>query len=73
MAHVRLEPCPHCHAPLSYLEGVAGSKMDAAYPRCHKGVTVTRTTFLMADHSRLGSVPKTPHARQRQRCGGYLV
>jgi len=73
MAHVRLEPCPHCHAPLSYLEGVAGSKMDAAYPRCHKGVTVTRATFLMADHSRLGSVPKTPRARRRQRCGWYLV
>ena len=73
MAHVRLEPCPHCHAPLSYLEGVAGSKMDPPCPRCHKGVTVTRTTFLMADHSRLGSVPKPPRARQRQRCGGYLV
>ena len=33
MAHVRLEPCPHCHAPLSYLEGVAGSKMDPPCPR----------------------------------------
>jgi len=42
MAHVRLEPCPHSHAPLSYLEGVAGSKMDPQCPRCHKGVTDAR-------------------------------
>ena len=62
MAHARFGPCPHCQAPLSYLEGVAGSKMDPQCPRCHKGVTVTRATFLMADQSRLGSVAKIPRA-----------
>jgi len=37
MAHARFEPCPHCQAPLSYLEGVAGSKMDPQCPRCPQG------------------------------------
>jgi hypothetical protein len=52
-------PCPHCHAPLSYLEGVAGSRINPPCPRCHKIVTVTRATFLMADHSRASLVRKT--------------
>jgi hypothetical protein len=50
--HASFGPCPHCKARLSYLEGVAGSRMDPECPRCHKVVSVTRATFLMADHSR---------------------
>ena len=45
-------PCPHCNAPLSYLEGASGSKTNPECPRCHKIVTVQRATFLMADYSR---------------------
>jgi len=52
MAHVRFAPCPHCDAPLSYLEGVSGSTMNPQCPRCHAAVSVVRATFLMADHSR---------------------
>jgi len=44
-------PCPHCKAALSYLEGVTGSTMTPKCPRCHELVTVSRATFLMADHS----------------------
>jgi len=56
-------PCPHCHTPLSYLEGVAGSRMDPPCPRCHEIVTVRRATFLMADHSRPGSASKNPGSK----------
>jgi len=51
MAHARFAPCPHCHAPLSYLEGVSGSSMHPICPRCRAVVTVSRATFLMLDHS----------------------
>ena len=60
MSHASFRPCPHCQAPLSYLEGVAGSQMNPPCPRCQKTVTVTRATFLMADHSRPASARKTP-------------
>ena len=60
MSHASFRPCPHCHAPLSYLEGAAGSQMNPQCPRCHKVVEVTRATFLMADNSRPASVRKTP-------------
>jgi endogenous inhibitor of DNA gyrase (YacG/DUF329 family) len=59
MSYGSFAPCPHCGAPLSYLEGVAGSQMNPPCPRCHKIVTVTRATFLMADHSRPASAGKT--------------
>jgi phage FluMu protein Com len=52
MATAWFGPCPHCNAPLSYLEGAAGSSMSPKCPRCQAVVTVTRATFLMADHSR---------------------
>jgi endogenous inhibitor of DNA gyrase (YacG/DUF329 family) len=58
MSSARFRPCPHCNAPLSFLEGVTGSSLTPACPRCHKVVTVSRATFLMADHSRLSLVPK---------------
>jgi hypothetical protein len=45
-------PCPHCDASLSYLEGVTNSTMSPKCPRCQKVVSVSRATFLMADHSR---------------------
>jgi len=60
MPYARFAPCPHCHTPLSYLEGAAGSRLDPPCPRCHKVVTVSRATFLMADHSRPASARKTP-------------
>jgi endogenous inhibitor of DNA gyrase (YacG/DUF329 family) len=60
MSYVSFAPCPHCHAPLSYLEGVAGSQMNPQCPRCRKAVTVTRATFLMADYSRPSAAPKRP-------------
>lgn len=63
MAYAWFGPCPHCQAPLSYLEGAEGSKMNPQCPRCHEVVTVTRPTFLMADHSRATFVPKAPGAR----------
>jgi phage FluMu protein Com len=52
MAIARFLPCPHCNASLSYLEGAAGSSMSPKCPRCQVVVSVTRATFLMADHSR---------------------
>jgi len=52
MALARFAPCPHCGAPLSYLEGVSGSTLTPKCPRCHAGVTVPRATLLMADNSR---------------------
>jgi hypothetical protein len=58
MATAWFGPCPHCNAALSYLEGVAGSKMDPQCPTCHEAVSVKRATFLMADHSRPTAVPK---------------
>jgi len=63
MSYARFAPCPHCQAPLSYLEGVAGSQMNPECPRCHKAVTVSRATFLMADHSRPVPAPKRPSTR----------
>ena len=60
MAYASFRPCPHCQAPLSYLEGVSGSQMNPQCPRCHKIVTVERATFLMADYSRAASVLKKP-------------
>jgi hypothetical protein len=62
MATARFGPCPHCRAPLSFLEGVAGSSMNPKCPRCHEAVTVPRATFLMADHSRLSLTGKTSGA-----------
>lgn len=52
MATAWFGPCPHCNASLSYLEGAAGSSMTPKCPRCQTVVTVSRSTFLMADHSR---------------------
>jgi hypothetical protein len=51
MARARFAPCPHCDAPLSYLEGVSGSSLNPRCPRCHAVVSVARATFLMVDHS----------------------
>jgi hypothetical protein len=44
--------CPHCKSALSYLEGVSGSSSKPECPRCHKLVSVSRPTFLVADYSR---------------------
>jgi phage FluMu protein Com len=51
MATAWFGPCPHCNIALSYLQGVTGSTMTPKCPGCRKVVTVTRATFLMADHS----------------------
>jgi hypothetical protein len=51
MAYARFGPCPHCQAPLAYLEGAAGSSMNPQCPRCHQVMTLPRATFLMPDHS----------------------
>lgn len=63
MATAWFGPCPHCTARLSYLEGVSGSSMTPKCPRCGKTVSVTRATFLMADHSR--PAPKPPGDDER--------
>ena len=63
MGFARFGPCPHCHAPLSFLEGVAGSQMNPQCPCCHEVVTVQRATFLMADHSRAATVAKPKAGR----------
>ena len=60
MAYASFRPCPHCQAPLSYLEGVSGSQMNPQCPRCHKTIQVERATFLMLDHSRAAAVQKKP-------------
>jgi hypothetical protein len=57
MAVAWFGPCPHCGRSLSYLEGASGSSMNPQCPCCHEVVTVTRATFLMADHSRPTPVP----------------
>ena len=62
MSYASFGPCPHCNAPLSYLEGAAGSTMTPECPRCHAVVAVRRATFLMADHSRPRPREKTPSA-----------
>jgi len=48
MATGHFAPCPHCNAPLSYLEGAAGSTMTPACPRCRRPITVSRAHLLMA-------------------------
>lgn len=58
MRYAHFHPCPHCSAPLSFLEGVAGSSMHPVCPCCHEVVTVPHPTFLMQDHSRPGPLPK---------------
>src|SRR5262245_59179835 len=63
MRHASFRPCPHREAPLAYLEGTPGAKMDPQCPRCRKVVTVAHATFLMADHSRAAFEPKTPSTR----------
>lgn len=60
MAYASFGPCPHCNRALSYLEGVTGSTMTPKCPRCGVVVTVSRATFLMADHSRPSPKPKDP-------------
>ena len=57
MASAWFGPCPHCNVSLSYPEGVSGSSMTPHCPTCHAVVTVSRATFLMADHSRLSLTP----------------
>ena len=51
-AYASFAPCPHCNAPLSYLQGVAGSTMTPVCPSCREVVAVNRATLLMADNSR---------------------
>ena len=51
-------PCPHCNVSLSYLEGVTGSNMSPKCPSCHVVISVSRATFLAADHSRLSMAYK---------------
>ena len=57
---IKFAPCPHCRTPLSFLEGAAGSSMIPKCPRCRKDVTVSRATFLMADHSRPAAKARIP-------------
>ena len=64
MASAWFGPCPHCNSALSYLEGVTGSTMKPACPRCKVAIPVERATFLMADRSRAIPYPK---ARSRQK------
>jgi len=63
MASAWFGPCPHCNAALSYLEGVTGSRMEPQCPSCREVVSVTRATFLMADHSRPAPPAKATSAR----------
>ncbi len=64
MATAWFGPCPHCNLALSYLEGVHGSTMNPNCPRCKTPVSVTRATFLMADHSRPApAATKSPSRR----------
>jgi hypothetical protein len=62
MGYARFAPCPHCSAPLSFLEGAAGSKMNPECPCCHRVVAVKHATFLMQDSSRPRVVEKKPAA-----------
>ena len=62
MATAWFGPCPHCNSALSYLEGVTGSTMHPACPRCKVAITVDCATFLMADYSR-----STPYVKGRRR------
>jgi hypothetical protein len=63
MGYAWFGPCPHCQAPLSYLEGVEARKANPQCPRCHKVVAVARPTFLMADHSRPASAARRSTTR----------
>jgi hypothetical protein len=65
MGQVRFSPCPHCNAPLSYLEGANGSSLTPKCPRCRNVVAVTRATFLMADNSRPSSEMSPPVLKVR--------
>lgn len=65
MATAWFGPCPHCSSALSYLEGVTGSTMQPKCPRCKAVVTVSRATFLMANNSRPGPLPKAPVRKRR--------
>jgi hypothetical protein len=60
MAYAKFAPCPHCQAPLSYLENAEGRTMNPQCPRCHEVVSVVRPTFLMADYSRPAPIAKRP-------------
>jgi len=51
MASAWFGPCPHCKTPLSYLEGVTGSRVNPPCPSCRVVVTTSRATLLMPDHS----------------------
>ncbi len=59
MATASFGPCPHCSSSLSFLRGVAGTRMNPACPRCGVAITVERPTFLMADNS----APAAPRAK----------
>jgi hypothetical protein len=65
MIHASFAPCPHCKAPLSFLERVAGSAIDPRCPRCTKVVVVTEPTLLMTDYSRPASAPRPPTPQVR--------
>ena len=52
MAYASFSACPHCNVPLVYLEGAASGSMNPKCPRCRAEVSVSRATFLMADHWR---------------------
>lgn len=57
MGYAHFAPCPHCSAPLSFLEGAAGSSMHPECPCCHAIVPVKRAAFLMEDRSRPRTTP----------------
>ncbi len=56
-------PCPHCKAPLAYLESVSGSVTSPKCPRCSQTVVVTRATLLMADNSGPSPTPTRKPAK----------
>jgi hypothetical protein len=66
MSSASFAPCPECHIPLAYLVGVSGSTMNPKCPSCRAVITVSRATWLMADHSRPAPAndPKPPPRRE---------